>query len=265
MIIVAGDVHHHFWALNNLINSNPKIEIIFQCGDLGWYPRCTMPFYKKNKIKAEKVKIYFCDGNHDDLEVLLKYDKPTEVDNNVIYMPRGSTLKLPDGRNVLFMGGALSVDRNSPDRRHRDKNFGWFEEETIRQRDICNIPDEEIDIVISHTAPKAFRGIKTFGGYSDPGDPSQKALDFILEKYKPELWYFGHFHNSSSGSDHGCYWYGLSGIAVKLLPGVWIKELPEVFTEEVLKCNVCGYTSGGYENDPCPCGEGILLRKLIKF
>lgn len=31
-----------------------------------------------------------------------------------------------------------------------------------------------------------------------------------------------------------------------------------------LACNVCGQTSGGYENDRCSCQEGILVKRIIK-
>lgn len=37
-------------------------------------------------------------------------DAATEVAPGVIYQPSGSTLTLPDGRVVLFLGGAKSVD-----------------------------------------------------------------------------------------------------------------------------------------------------------
>jgi predicted phosphohydrolase len=228
MIIIAGDLHGHFWSINGLINKEPRITMILQCGDMGWYPRCTYSYEKRRKFENGDVKIYFCDGNHDDLEVLMKYDKPTELVPNVTYMPRGSVLQLPDKRKVLFIGGAFSVDRNSPMRGHRNPNYGWFEEEVITQRDIYNLPDEKIDIVISHTAPESFKNIKTYGNFPDPNDPSRKALDSVLEKYKPELWYFGHFHNFSQGNCNGCHWTCLSGIAVNLLPGDWWIRLPEI-------------------------------------
>jgi hypothetical protein len=33
----------------------------------------------------------------------------------------------------------------------------------------------------------------------------------------------------------------------------------------VLKCNVCGNESGGYEGDFCVCGEGMLMREEGKM
>jgi len=66
-------------------------------------------------------------------------------------MKRGSVLKLPDKRNILFIGGALSIDK-----KQRTIGYDWFPQETISQKNIFELPDEKIDIVISHTAPKYF-------------------------------------------------------------------------------------------------------------
>lgn len=71
MIPVIGDVHTHFWAINNLVNKEENIEMILQVGDLGWYPRTTYSYWKKNKLELGKAQMFFCEGNHDDLEVLM--------------------------------------------------------------------------------------------------------------------------------------------------------------------------------------------------
>jgi hypothetical protein len=120
-------------------------------------------------------------------------------------MKRGSILELPDKRKVLFIGGALSIDRKY--RIERSSSFGWFYEETISQKDIEELPDEKIDIVISHTAPNKFKLINYHNGFYDP---SRDALDYVLDKYKPKLWYFGHMHKFQLGQFKDCLWYGLS-------------------------------------------------------
>ena len=40
----------------------------------------------------------------------------------------------------------------------------------------------------------------------------KEALDIILQKYQPQLWYFGHFHKHNSGfdSDYNCRWHALN-------------------------------------------------------
>jgi len=224
MIIIAGDIHGEFWALNNLINKHQNIKLIIQCGDFGWWPRCTLDNWSKRengKLKNHDVKIVWAPGNHEDFEDLKKYDDIAEVLPNVFYMPRGSVMELPDKRKVLFIGGGLSIDRSL--RVHRDPNFGWFEEETISQKDIEDLPDEKIDIVISHTAPEAFP-LKDWHKNHFPIDPSRKALDFVLEKYEPDLWFFGHMHHYFEGYTYGCKWVGLSSVG---FDGRWWVKLEE--------------------------------------
>ena len=219
MIIVAGDFHGNFTYVNQLLNSNNKISMILQCGDFGWWPRFHGKTIVDNSgrivrwdnfgLKNHNKKIFWCPGNHEDWESLKDLEN-NEVHPNVFYMKRGSILTLEDGRKVLFMGGGLSIDRKF--RTERGADFGWFWEETISQKDIEELPDEKIDIIISHTAPKEFK----LKDYHDdawyPTDPSRKALDYLLEKYKPRLWYFGHMHKFQTGRRNNTEWIGLSAI-----------------------------------------------------
>lgn len=206
-IIVCGDLHGVWRDLNTLI-SKKKPEIILQCGDFGWWVRCHDTFeidsgetindmYSRRRkkwnqygIKNSDTKIYWCDGNHEDhesLNELVKINK-LEVMPNVFYMPRGSTLELADGRRVLFIGGADSIDKN-----YRIQGRDWFPQEIISYRDIANLPDCKIDIVISHTCPEV--GMYYLDTMKEQyKDSSRAALTFVLEKYNPSLWFFGHFH-----------------------------------------------------------------------
>lgn len=224
MILITGDIHGEFWALNNLINTKPDLKMIINCGEFGWWPRCTFDYINKRehyKLKNNDVKIYWCDGNHEDFEDLNKYRAQTEVLTNCFYMPRGSIMELPDKRKILFIGGGLSIDRHL--RVERSENFGWFMEETISQADINNLPDEKINIVISHTAPTCFDVMKPNPRF--PEDPSRKALDTVMTKYNPTEWYFGHFHIFKQGYDYGCKWTCLSAVGFN---GRWWIRLPEV-------------------------------------
>jgi len=120
---------------------------------------------------------------------------------NVFYQRRGSTLKLPDNRIVLFMGGADSTDKNV-----RTPYLDWFPEELISEGDIRSLPDCKVDIVISHTCPEEFKINMQYV----INDPSRKCLSYVLERYKPSLWYFGHFHKVQSGFDNDCRWYAMN-------------------------------------------------------
>lgn len=223
MLIITGDVHGEFWALNDLINKHSNLKVIINCGDFGWWPRATFDYYTKRenyKLKNHNVKIFWCDGNHEDFEDLKKYKVQTEVLPNVFYMPRGTVMQLPDKRKMLFIGGGLSIDRHL--RVERSGDFGWFMEETISQADINNLPDEKIDIIISHTAPEYFDVIEHNPRY--PEDPSRKALNYVYDKYKPDLWFCGHYHLYKWGNYNGCRWECLSAVGYN---GRWWTELRE--------------------------------------
>lgn len=218
--LVVGDVHAYWRYLNNLINKK-KPDIILQCGDFGWWPgfhdtrtistgeyeRYIEGYGRKEKkfnqfgIKNKDCKIYWCDGNHEDHWSLKRMKVQTEVMPNVFYMPRGATLRLPTGENVMFIGGALSVDKQ-----WRTVGLDWFPEEQITHGEIYNLPDEEVDIIISHTCPMEFNDKIPQVTNDKFKDSSQVALSSVLLKYRPKKWFFAHFHVSKEGMFEQTYW-----------------------------------------------------------
>ena len=58
-------------------------------------------------------------------------------------------LGLPDGRIVLFMGGADSIDK-----KYRKIGFDWFPEELITQKDIYELPDTHGNIRLKKRSDK---------------------------------------------------------------------------------------------------------------
>lgn len=209
MILTVGDIHGEFGHLNSLIQKKHP-SIILQVGDFGYWPKDK----KNQKIKNRDTIIYFCDGNHEDHESLRNLEN-NEIQENVFYMERGSTLNLPDGRTVLFMGGAFSHDWRykefgDVEWRYREVGIDWFPfMELVTEEDLNKIPDVKIDIVISHTAPKEFFMPPRDGGL-EVEDPSRESLSQLLKKYQPKLWFFGHYHYFRYGFDYGCKWTGLS-------------------------------------------------------
>lgn len=216
---VMGDVHGNWSNLNTFINKkNP--DTILQCGDFGYWPKFSgtttlgkrvydsdgLPtkerhIWRMEDIKNRDTKIYFCDGNHEDHESLNMLEN-NEILPNVFYMKRGSTLTLPDGRVVLFMGGARSIDQA-----WRTPGIDWFAEETISQKDFYNLPEQNIDIIISHTCPLEFyTEIQSEFKFAKFNDPCYEALSGLLEKYKPSLWYFAHFHCCQEGQYKNTRW-----------------------------------------------------------
>ena len=183
-ILITGDVHGYFGGLNTLINDK-RPDLVICCGDFGYWPGIDGLDF--NGIKPQGSKILWCDGNHEN-HWAIRDRKTDEIVKNVVYMPRGSVYTLNDGRTILFMGGADSIDKDQ-----RTVGYDWFPEEVITQKDINDLPELKIDIVISHTCPLELVG--EMRGYREKDtEPSNHALSYILNRYNPGLWYYGHWH-----------------------------------------------------------------------
>jgi predicted phosphodiesterase len=219
-IIIVGDLHNEFSRLNELIN-HKKPELVICCGDFGFWPNVSWAA-PLDTIKTQDCKVLWCDGNHENHWALR--DRTTdELAPNVIYMPRGSTYTLPDGRVIMFMGGGDSIDKDL-----RKVGVDWFPEEVIQQKDMYNLPDIKVDIFITHTCPvELVNELRRF--YEKEKEPSNWALSELRKKYKPSLWFFGHWHMYREGKLFNTKWYCLSH------PGQgerWWMYLPE---KEVFK------------------------------
>ena len=219
-----GDVHGEFGLLNSFIaKKHPKIIIV--CGDFGYWPRLKdkpkNPKYPKKPktVIAGNTKVYFCDGNHEDHWSLRRLEN-NEIYPNVFYMKRGSILTLEDGRNVLFMGGAQSIDKDM-----RIEGRDWFREEEITLEDINRLPDAntKIDIVISHTCPEEMLSQLPNVYNIETNDWSRKALSHVFQIYSPSLWYFGHFHTYKTFYVLGCRWTCLN----MLMSSQWYEKLKD--------------------------------------
>jgi len=200
-ILVTGDIHADFSMLNKLINRK-RPELVICAGDFGYWPKFER--YSFSDIKPQGATILWIDGNHED-HWSLRDRETDELAPNVIYKPRGSTHTLDDGRKILFMGGAESIDKDL-----RVLGRDWFPEEVIRGCDMYNLPEEKIDIIISHTCPLEL--VDTMIQYypEKRGEPSNKALTELWKIYEPSLWIFGHWHYYKEGMMGNTKWYSLS-------------------------------------------------------
>ena len=221
-IIAVGDLHGEWGPLNALM-AKQRPDIVFVCGDFGWWPKFDVgrghPIRRIKEWSHRGLKVpgntqvYFCDGNHEDHEDLgirtraaqyLKgYNGTVKLYDRVYYMPRGNMLTLMDGREVLFFGGAYSIDKNM-----RTPGHDWFPEEIPNHREFeLAMSHERVDIVIAHTGceewiPDLTRGEKE-------RDSTRGMLSEIVKKYKPSLFYHGHWHKYNMGEFNKTRWYSL--------------------------------------------------------
>lgn len=201
-ITFIGDTHTRFYHIREILNMDN--DMIISTGDFGYWP-CVIDIQNALYFMSRQNKrLYFCDGNHENHWALNELYN-NDIVNNVLYMKRGKVITI-NGKNILFMGGANSVDKNS-----RKIGIDWFPEEVISEKDIYSIPDNiKIDIVVSHTCPEEFFNKLQMKYHYEDNDPSRKALSFILDMYKPKLWVFGHFHMYQEGRFKDTSWVCLN-------------------------------------------------------
>lgn len=217
-ILILGDTHGNFRYLNYIIE-NERPDLIFICGDFGFWRKDTFKagtgMFHDDIIPYE-TKIYFCDGNHEnhaELYELVKkhgWKNPIEIRENIFYCPRGSSLTLEDGRKVLFFGGAKSTDREM-----RLAYFDWFPEEMISTAEFNRIKDtDKYDIIISHTCPAILvnRMLYNIGASTVfyNRDSCCDALQSIYEIVKPSKWFFGHWHTNDIMAHGDCTFYAMN-------------------------------------------------------
>lgn len=219
MIYFMGDTHGDFRELNKLLETTTEKDYILICGDFGYWRKSKfkmgLGWFHDDIVNTNNTKIYWCDGNHEDhveLDYLIKehgFEKPIEIKKNIFYCPRGSSLVLPNGERVLFMGGAMSTDKAV-----RMAYFDWFPQELISNSDIRRIDDSKTyDIVVSHTCPKMCCSRMAFEiglAYTDRPDSSCDALQYIFEEYSPKKWFFGHWHVGRNFEQDGCQFTALN-------------------------------------------------------
>jgi len=208
-VIITGDTHGCFGELNMLMNKQ-RPALVIVCGDMGYWPRVpassfygrSNPNYPRDK-PAPKVpdgcRLLWCDGNHEDHESL-RARTTDALWPRTRYMPRGSTYDLPDGRTILFMGGALSIDKHN-----RRVGIDWFPEEQPDYADLAGLPDPEtvtVDIIVSHTCPREFN--PRVASPSRERDWTRDVLSELRRVYRPCLWYCGHWHTYTTEYIDGC-------------------------------------------------------------
>jgi len=221
-ILITGDIHNNFHWLNQVINQK-KPDAIICCGDFGYWPKFERKSGGTRPLSSIKLQgaewLRWVDGNHEDFWSLALREND-EIEPGIIYMPRGSTYTLPDGRVIMFMGGAYSIDKE-----WRTLGIDWFPEEEITQKDLMELPDINVDIFITHTCPSelVYDLIKR---YPEKGfEPSNQALSALWKIYKPDLWYFGHWHQYGEYKMMGTKCTCLSAPS---LGGRWWTWLPDL-------------------------------------
>jgi len=202
---LLGDIHGDFNTISYFAQKNVEKEptTLIQVGDFGagFHKDFTDHMEHLNTILNEfNVTLYAIRGNHDDP----KFFDGTYNWSNIKLLP-DYTVTVIEGKRILFIGGATSIDRLQ-----RIPERSWWEGE-IFNLDVDKLSlYEGIDIVVTHTAPKFAYPIgfnhlvMSFAAYDptlleDLTNERQAlaiAYETLKEKNKIKKWFYGHFHTT---------------------------------------------------------------------
>ena len=203
-IFVCGDTHREndiakLQTQNFTIQKDlTKDDVLIVAGDWGgiWY------YDSRNDNLLEwwesrNFTTLVVDGNHEnhnvikELEIVERFGgKVRKVSESVFIAERGEIYTI-NGKKILTLGGADSIDKHL-----RLKDFDWWEQESITQKDFNNALDNlerynyDVDYFITHTGGSEVVKFLGFNAF-----PSDKYIDFILNSLPPRTrHYCAHYH-----------------------------------------------------------------------
>jgi predicted phosphodiesterase len=200
---LLGDIHGNFNEISYFAQKNIEKEptTLIQVGDFGAGFHADFlndMEYLNNILREFNITLYAIRGNHDDP----KFFDGTYNWSNIKLLP-DYTVMVIEGKRILFIGGATSIDRLQ---RTPDKT--WWEGEVFNL-DVDKLSQyENIDVVITHTAPKftfpiGFNSlVMSFAAYdpmliedlTNERNAIAIAYETLKEKNKITKWFYGHFH-----------------------------------------------------------------------
>lgn len=207
-VLVAGDWHANTRHAINVIDyaASNDVNEIWQCGDFGYWP--TFDLGKEflvrvgNRLDEYNLNLYFADGNHEHHPSLnpdsnISYPLP-RTQKRIWYVPRGVNLHTGGLLRVMFIGGAVSVDR-----KWRTPGHNWFSSEVLSlyqiQRIMSSFP---VDIVVAHDAPTEAELVLMKDMWPEEdvalSNAHRALMSEIAQTLQPDLWLHGHYHQRAA-------------------------------------------------------------------
>jgi hypothetical protein len=181
-MLFIGDVHGNIKEYQKIIENAPES---IQLGDFG---------YGFMPIPKFPIEHKFIPGNHDNRQLCLKVPNCL---GNFGYL---------ENKGIFFVSGALSIDKHL-----RVEGHTWWRDEQLSFSQMIECYDsyDRIlpKIVISHDCPD-LAGINK---YADKyRNPTTQLLDAMFTRHRPEVWIFGHHHESFKNYVNGTQFIGLA-------------------------------------------------------
>lgn len=198
--LYIGDTHANFEIMDHMatfvLAMYPDIVRVVQVGDFGFWPQIDWEIFSNRYQKSTlPIPVWFIDGNHEDHATLnaLASNVPTRKSPlyDAYHVPRGYVQD-----NVLYMGGASSIDRRS-----RTNRVNWFEEEAITESDYykaqANFIGQKINVMVCHdTSIEGFQYVCPHMDKAEVGQMDRRIIEFLLWETKPKVLVHGHHHVS---------------------------------------------------------------------
>jgi len=150
-MIAIGDIHGNFdKLLRNIIRYDLHDEILIQIGDFGiGFDPIMVELIKLVNIDLElekrNCKLYIIRGNHDNPSF---WEKNRITDLKYITFIEDYSILDIEGKNVLFIGGGISIDRK---KRKRDVSYWYHENIKPNLEFMKSLKNNSIDVLITHT------------------------------------------------------------------------------------------------------------------
>jgi predicted phosphodiesterase len=208
---VMGDIHGQVGRIRDFCKDEKTTtnDILILLGDVGFnYNFNEYDRVRKEFVSKLPITLLCIHGNHEERPnniqsyIVRNYEKFqcncwVEDEYSNILFPFDGKIVI-NGKNILIMGGAYSVDKY-----YRLANGKrWFESEQMPESTknyIRTLVKEEknFDYVLTHTAPLSEEPTFLFLSGIDQSTV-EKGMETFLEEIKNKIrynhWYFGHYH-----------------------------------------------------------------------
>ena len=206
MIYITGDTHRDFRRLYSL--GGKKGDMLIILGDSGInYCLDERDVELKEYLNNFGYKLFCIRGNHE--------ERPSNIDSyievpmfggkvyiepqfpNLIFAKDGEIYEI-DGKRVLVIGGAYSVDKEN---RIRYGTGKWFRDELLTYQEmdeiLYKVKGQRFDVVLTHTCPYKYEPREVFLPFIDQNKVDKTMehfLDEIDQNIEYDKWYCGHYH-----------------------------------------------------------------------
>jgi len=225
-IFVCGDTHGSY-DIKKLSTKNwkeqkelTKDDVLIQLGDFGFIwsdPATKEELNWLNWLADKKFTTAVVLGNHENYDIIetLPWEEKwgNEVQfweaksgNRIYFFKRGAIYKI-NGKDILTIGGALSIDKHM-----RSEGISWWKQEDITREEIENCFNEldshgyKVDYILTHTCPSRIvmefihPSMYNMGKFNDY---TAKFLDEIDNLVEFDGWFFGHMHVDWKFEEYG--------------------------------------------------------------